>query len=148
MTSAKTSVRFTRQERPWIRITAQRIVRGPLGDYRANYEVRDQNGGLWRDRSSEFPAANGPSEEPCLRMVPLLLPMTLNPVEPRRCAAPVLPAPRVKRTIGVDKRSEHLHDEPPQVNRLADDLTVVRGVRGEVGMQLPGHASRQLHRRQ
>lgn len=51
-----------------IRITAQRIVRGPLGDYRASYEVRDENGGLWRDRSSEFPEANGSAEEQCLRM--------------------------------------------------------------------------------
>jgi hypothetical protein len=53
----------TKSERA-IRVTAQRIVRGPLSEY----EQRDYNGGLWRDRSSELPSANGFTEERCLRM--------------------------------------------------------------------------------
>src|SRR5712691_1803193 len=76
--------------------------------------------------------------------LPALLPITLNPVEPRPRAAAVVPAPHVKRPIGVDEGSDQLNHKRPQVDRLTDDLTVVGGVRGQVGVQLPGHGAGEL----
>src|SRR5207253_3900638 len=68
---------------------------------------------------------------------------------PRRgaaCASTCLPPPRVKLTVGVHERAQHLDQERPQVDRLAVHLAVVPRVRGEDLVELAGDAAFEGHR--
>src|SRR2546422_11539757 len=56
--------------------------------------------------------------------------------------------PRPERAIGMHEGPEHLNHERPEIDWFAEHPLVVRRVRNQIGVQVAGYATGELHRRE